>query len=109
MLDPAGPFATQCDVRGPVTCTDSRWYMKRGKLAKSCQKSYSASGERLMTTLRDMRIVRLRLDGTVAPIAQVTGVSGSEITGPAFSPDGTRLYFSSQRNPGATYEVRGRF
>jgi len=24
---------------------------------------------------------------------------GSEITGPAFSPDGSRLYFSSQRGP----------
>lgn len=57
----------------------------------------------------DMQIVRLGLDGTVAPVVQVTGVSGSEITGPAFSPDGTRLYFSSQRNPGATYEVRGPF
>ena len=25
----------------------------------------------------------------------------------AFSPNGTRMYFSSQRNPGATYEVTG--
>jgi secreted PhoX family phosphatase len=57
----------------------------------------------------DMQVVRLRLDGTVKAVAQVTGVSGSEITGPAFSPDGTRLYFSSQRNPGATYEVHGPF
>lgn len=57
----------------------------------------------------DMQIVRLGLDGHVTPIVQVTGVTGSEVTGPAFSPDGTRLYFSSQRNPGATYEVRGPF
>jgi secreted PhoX family phosphatase len=57
----------------------------------------------------DMQIVRLRSDGSVKAVAQVVGVSGSEITGPAFSPDGTRLYFSSQRNPGATYEVRGPF
>ncbi len=57
----------------------------------------------------DLQIVRLALDGTVAPVVQLTGVSGTEITGPAFSPDGTRLYFSSQRNPGATYEVRGPF
>ena len=57
----------------------------------------------------DMQIVRLNLDGTVTAIVQVTGVTGSEVTGPAFSPDGTRLYFSSQRNPGATYEVRGPF
>ena len=31
--------------------------------------------------------------------------SGSEITGPAFI--GDRLYFSSQRNPGETFEVQG--
>ncbi|TJY59034.1 DUF839 domain-containing protein [Sinimarinibacterium sp. CAU 1509] len=46
-------------------------------------------------------------------LLQVT-TGGSEITGPAFSPDGSRLYFSSQRGPnlgigktgtGVTYEV----
>lgn len=40
-------------------------------------------------------------------VVQVVGAGGSEITGPAFTPDGTRLYFSSQRNPGRTYEVLG--
>jgi hypothetical protein len=40
---------------------------------------------------------------------RITGVTGSEVTGPAFSPDGTRLYFNSQRNPGTTYEVTGPF
>ncbi|MGW3987421.1 alkaline phosphatase PhoX [Streptomyces sp. NPDC004830] len=51
----------------------------------------------------------------VAPFLRVEGQSGSEITGPAFSPDGTRLYFSSQRGTsgsssgGITYEVRGPF
>jgi hypothetical protein len=51
----------------------------------------------------------------VAPFLRVDGQSGSEITGPAFSPDGTRLYFSSQRGTtgtssgGITYEVRGPF
>jgi len=35
--------------------------------------------------------------GTVAPFLRVTGQNGSELCGPAFSPDGTRLYFSSQR------------
>ncbi len=30
----------------------------------------------------------------IAPFLRVDGRSGSEITGPAFSPDGTRLYFS---------------
>lgn len=55
-----------------------------------------------------MDIVRLGPDGLVAPVVQVVGQDGSEITGPAFSPDGTRLYFSSQR-PGTTYEVTGPF
>jgi secreted PhoX family phosphatase len=40
---------------------------------------------------------------------RVTGRSGSEVTGAAFSPDGTRLYFSSQRSPGETFEVTGPF
>ncbi|MBE1490160.1 alkaline phosphatase PhoX [Plantactinospora soyae] len=54
-------------------------------------------------------------DDVVAPFLRIAGHSGSEITGPAFSPDGTRLYFSSQRGSsgsssgGITYEVRGPF
>ena len=48
-------------------------------------------------------------DGGMWPVAQVVDTPGSEITGPAFSPDGTRLYFSSQRTPGRTYEVTGPF
>ena len=54
----------------------------------------------------DMQLVQL-FGTTVAAVAQVVGADGSEITGPAFSPDGTRLYFSSQRLPGVTYEVSG--
>jgi secreted PhoX family phosphatase len=46
-------------------------------------------------------------DQQAVPVVEFTGVTGSEVTGPAFSPDGTRLYFSSQRNPGRTYEVTG--
>ena len=64
----------------------------------------------------------------VAPLLEIVGHEGSEITGPAFTPDGTRLYFSSQRGPstftapfesasgqnnpvrpGITYEVTGPF
>ncbi|AVZ72906.1 translocation protein TolB [Streptomyces lunaelactis] len=51
----------------------------------------------------------------VAVFLRVTGQSSSEITGPAFSPDGQRLYFSSQRGTsgsssgGITYEVTGPF
>lgn len=57
----------------------------------------------------DLQIVRLRSNGTVEALLQLTGVAGTEITGPAFSPDRTRLYFSSQRNPGVTFEVKGPF
>jgi len=56
-----------------------------------------------------MDIIRLGPDGIIEQVCQVTGVEGSEITGPAFSPDGSRLYFSSQRDPGRTYEVSGPF
>jgi secreted PhoX family phosphatase len=48
-----------------------------------------------------------------APFLQLYGHDGSEITGPAFSPDGSRLYFSSQRGrdrkKGMTFEVSGPF
>ncbi len=51
-------------------------------------------------------------NGLVAPFARVPNQSGSEITGPCFSPDGTRMYFSSQRGTngnGITYEITGPF
>ena len=57
----------------------------------------------------DLQIVALTASGGIKPIVQVTGQPGSEITGPALSPDGRRLYFSSQRSPGTTYEVEGPF
>ena len=56
----------------------------------------------------NMELVLLSAEGDVAPFLRVS-VTGSELTGPAFSPDGRRLYFSSQRNPGRTYEVSGPF
>jgi secreted PhoX family phosphatase len=70
----------------------------------------------------NMEITIITPDNRVAPIAQATGIqhgfdsdspipTRSEITGLAFSPDGTRLYFNSQRAyvMGITYEIRGRF
>lgn len=64
----------------------------------------------------DMQIVVVRGNGEAFPLLQVVEQEGSEITGPAFSPDGRRLYFSSQRGPGLraapigiTYEVSGPF
>lgn len=59
----------------------------------------------------DMQIVVILADGTLKPLVQIVGQDRSEITGPAFDPSGTRLYFSSQRaqDVGATYEVTGPF
>ncbi|MBJ6619497.1 MULTISPECIES: alkaline phosphatase PhoX [unclassified Streptomyces] len=62
-----------------------------------------------------MEICVITPSDVIAPFLRIEGQSGSEITGPAFSPDGTRLYFSSQRGTsgsssgGITYEVRGPF
>lgn len=49
--------------------------------------------------------------GELRPLVQVVEASHSEMTGPAFDPSGTRLYFSSQRsgNGGITYEIEGPF
>lgn len=62
----------------------------------------------------DMQIVALAADGTPRPLLQLLGHDESEITGAALSPDGRRLYFSSQRGSSGksgdavTYEVSGR-
>ncbi|KAB1146465.1 DUF839 domain-containing protein [Streptomyces luteolifulvus] len=63
----------------------------------------------------NMEICLITPDDVVAVFLRIDGQSSSEITGPAFSPDGTRLYFSSQRGTsgsssgGITYEVTGPF
>ncbi|MFH8927463.1 alkaline phosphatase PhoX [Streptomyces pristinaespiralis] len=63
----------------------------------------------------NMEICVITPDDVVAPFLRVGGQSSSEICGPAFSPDGSRLYFSSQRGTsgsssgGITYEVTGPF
>ncbi|MFD0265275.1 alkaline phosphatase PhoX [Streptomyces sp. NPDC127106] len=62
-----------------------------------------------------MEICVITPDDVVAPFLRINGQSASEITGPAFSPAGNRLYFSSQRGTsgsssgGITYEVTGPF
>lgn len=59
-----------------------------------------------------MEIIAILPDGTLKPLVQIEGQDESEITGPAFDPSGTRLYFSSQRGKGAggiTYEITGPF
>ncbi|PCH60034.1 MAG: translocation protein TolB [SAR86 cluster bacterium] len=59
----------------------------------------------------NMQLVALTADHLVVPLIKVIGQDRSEITGPAFSPDFQRLYFSSQRgrggssSDGLTYEI----
>ena len=57
----------------------------------------------------NMQIVLVRDNGATYPVIELPDVPGSEMTGPAFDPSGTRLYFSSQRNPGRTFEIAGPF
>lgn len=63
----------------------------------------------------EMRLVVVGPDVIPFELVNVLGQRGSEICGPAFSPDGDRLYFSSQSGPagnhtdGRTYEMRGPF
>lgn len=61
----------------------------------------------------NMELCAILPDGRVEVVLQLTGQDASEITGPAFSPDGRRLYFNSQRGGlnngvgrGLSYEVR---
>lgn len=63
----------------------------------------------------NMEVVAINPGQEIFPILRIIGHSESEITGPAFDPTGTRLYFSSQRGAtglpqdGVTYEVTGPF
>jgi uncharacterized protein len=62
----------------------------------------------------NMELCVIKPDKSVRVLVRVLGQDGSEITGPAFSPDGQRLYFNSQRGArsgsgmGITYEVSRR-
>ncbi len=66
----------------------------------------------------DMQIVVILPDRRLKPLLQLTGQDGSELAGIAFSPDGRRMYFNSDRGgifpnlpnapghgPGITYEL----
>ena len=59
----------------------------------------------------DMQLCVILPDRSVVPLLQVEGQDESEISGPAFSPDGRRLYFNSNRGGrnglggGITYEI----
>jgi uncharacterized protein len=64
----------------------------------------------------DLQLVLLAEQGgewVASPFLQLHGHDSSEITGAAFNPEGTRLYFSSQRGTdgrtGMTFEVTGPF
>ncbi|MEO5877044.1 MAG: alkaline phosphatase PhoX [Streptosporangiaceae bacterium] len=65
----------------------------------------------------NLEINLITAEGVVTPFLRVNGHDKSELTGPAFSPDGSRLYFSSQRGTtgaiagtdGVTFEVTGPF
>ena len=63
----------------------------------------------------NMQIVVIASDGAIYPLLELEGHDKSEIAGVAFSPDGSRLYFSSQRGrtgddlDGLTFEILGPF
>ena len=63
----------------------------------------------------NLEIVALSKSGQTAPILRLQGQPGTELTGPALSPNGRHFYFSSQRGPtaqgphGITYEISGPF
>lgn len=54
----------------------------------------------------DMQVVMI-VGTSQASVVQITGVSGSEVTGVCFDPSGERFYCTSQRNPGRVYEITG--
>ncbi|WP_428309482.1 alkaline phosphatase PhoX [Hydrocarboniphaga sp.] len=67
-------------------------------------------------TEANQQAVAIKTDGSIAAMVQLVDHEGSEVTGPAFSPDGRFFYFSSQRGPGngkgtgtagITYAVEG--
>jgi secreted PhoX family phosphatase len=62
-----------------------------------------------------MEVVLITPDGHGDPFLRFVGHDGSEVTGAAFDPTGTRLIVNSQRAPtpptldGSTYMISGPF
>ena len=76
----------------------------------------SASGDVLVAEDGgDNQLCTITPEGAPVPVIHLKGHDGSEVTGPAFDPSGTRLYFSSQRGQtgesedAVTFEVSGPF
>ena len=71
--------------------------------------------EKLSDEAGSMFFVVLNESGQAVPVVHIEGQQKSEIAGVAFTDDGQRMYFSSQRGqsaanrPGITYEVTGPF
>jgi len=63
----------------------------------------------------NMQVVVIANDGGIYPLIELKGHDKSEIAGIAFSPDGSRMYFSSQRGKsgddldGLIFEIHGPF
>jgi secreted PhoX family phosphatase len=63
----------------------------------------------------NMQVVVIANDGSIYPLIELEGHDKSEIAGIAFSPDGSRMYFSSQRGKsgddldGLIFEIHGPF
>ena len=105
-------------VRAYDTNTSKMWILYDGAsivdpvLSGVDNVTVSASGDVLVAEDGgDMQVVAILPSGELKPLVQLVGYPESEITGPAFDPSGTRLYFSSQRGAkgGTTFEITGPF
>ncbi|GAA2383562.1 alkaline phosphatase PhoX [Nonomuraea africana] len=75
----------------------------------------AAAGE--LFVAGDMEINLVSPSGEISPFLRLSGYESAELTGPAFSPDGRRLYFSTlygrsgtpEAGDGHTFEVTGPF
>lgn len=52
-------------------------------------------------------IIAIRPDGEILHMLRLTGHDESELTGPAFSPDGQHFFFNSQRGTDASGPAQG--